>query len=156
LVEQFVGEAKILVGAAHSVASIGARNRLSEWTLRLQMVKRIWSAIPWIVIALVVLVLFGSRDSFESTARVRPVAARAQIDQFLVALQGYKADVGDFPTESQGLAALRENPGVRGWNGPYLPREVPTDPWGLPYRYSLNGGQPQIVSLGGGAGAPSR
>ena len=87
-----------------------------------------------------------SRDNFEGWQRARPLAAKAQIANFLVALDDYQSDVGAYPTESQGLQALRTNPGVRGWNGPYMPQDIPLDPWGMAYRYRLAAGHPQILT----------
>lgn len=58
----------------------------------------------------------------------RPAATKAQIAVFLVALQNYHADTGEFPTEAQGLRALRINPGVHGWKGPYVVTDIARDP----------------------------
>ncbi len=85
------------------------------------------------------------------TARV--VAARAQINSFMTALGAYKLDTGLYPTTEQGLNALRVKPeGLSQWQGPYLPQEIPTDPWGNAYVYrfpSENGGlEPEIISYG--------
>jgi len=85
------------------------------------------------------------------TARV--VAARAQINSFMTALGAYKLDTGLYPTTEQGLNALRVKPeGLNQWQGPYLPQEIPTDPWGNAYIYrfpSENGGlEPEIISYG--------
>jgi general secretion pathway protein G len=75
--------------------------------------------------------------------------AKMQIASFMAVLETYRTDVGSFPTEEQGFEALRSNPGVRGWNGPYLSKDVPLDPWGVPYRYTVIGGRPQVSSIGG-------
>jgi len=67
------------------------------------------------------------------------------------ALGQYKEDTGTFPTNEQGLAALRENPGVKDWKGPYLAQDVPLDPWKRPYVYRYPGehsDEPDIVSYG--------
>jgi general secretion pathway protein G len=93
---------------------------------------------------LLMLLAVVSRDNFEGMERARPIAAQAQIANFLTALDSYYADVGAYPTESQGLQALRTDPGVRGWRGPYMPKDIPLDPWGAPYRYRLDAGRPQI------------
>jgi len=76
----------------------------------------------------------------------------ADIDK---ALEIYKLDVGRYPTNEEGLAALMKRPGAApGWNGPYLKGEaVPTDPWGHPFRYANPGpnGGVEILSLGADA-----
>lgn len=84
------------------------------------------------------------------TARV--TAARAQINSFMTALGAYKLDTGLFPTTEQGLQALRVKPqGVEQWQGPYLPQEIPVDPWGHPYVYKFpgeHGDEPDIICYG--------
>jgi general secretion pathway protein G len=84
------------------------------------------------------------------TARV--TAAHAQINSFMTALGAYKLDTGMFPTTEQGLQALRTRPsGLAQWDGPYLPQEIPPDPWGHAYLYKYpgeHGDEPDIISLG--------
>jgi len=87
---------------------------------------------------------------YDSVSRTRTIATRVEINLFLVALERYRTDVANFPAQAQGLRALRADPGVPGWNGPYLLREIPLDPWGVPYRYALEKGHPIISSLGAG------
>lgn len=59
---------------------------------------------------------------------------KAQIVGLEKALQQYRLDVGRYPTTEQGLAALMTKPAnVNKWAGPYLEKNVPTDPWGRPY-----------------------
>ena len=83
--------------------------------------------------------------------------AGVQIADIDKALEIYKLDVGRYPTNDEGLAALMKRPGsAPGWSGPYLKgAEVPTDPWGHPFRYANPGpnGGIEILSLGAD-GAP--
>jgi general secretion pathway protein G len=84
-----------------------------------------------------------------STARLG--AAKAQIELFGTALDTFRLDVGKYPTTEEGLKALREKPsGVEGWNGPYLPKEIPLDPWKKPYIYKSPGehGDYDLISYG--------
>ncbi len=82
----------------------------------------------------------------------RVTAARAQINSFMTALGAYKLDTGLFPTTEQGLQALRVRPqNVNQWEGPYLPQDIPNDPWGRPYVYKFpgeHGDEPDIVCHG--------
>ena len=86
------------------------------------------------------------------TDAARRVAAKAQINAFTTALGAYKLDTGTYPTTDQGLHALRNHPeGVGQWAGPYLPQDIPNDPWGHPYLYKYpgeHGDEPDIVCLG--------
>jgi len=89
---------------------------------------------------------------FQNVDKSKVVAAKSQIEAFSTALGTYKLDVGTFPTTEQGLQALRIKPGdVANWNGPYMPKDVPPDPWGHPYVYKFpgdHGDEPDIISLG--------
>ena len=84
------------------------------------------------------------------TARV--TAAHAQINSFMTALGSYKLDTGLFPTTDEGLQALRTRPAnANQWQGPYLPAEIPVDPWGRPYVYKYpgeHGDEPDVISYG--------
>jgi hypothetical protein len=65
-------------------------------------------------------------------------------------LDAFHTDCGAYPTEKQGLAALVNNPGLKGWNGPYH-RSVdiePKDPWLTPYRYQTTGDGYTLSSAG--------
>lgn len=88
---------------------------------------------------------------FNSLEKSKVDAAKAQIAAFDTALAAYRLDVGAFPTTDQGLDALRTvPPGVENWDGPYLPKDVPLDPWGHPYIYRSPSkhGDYEIVSYG--------
>ncbi|MGA2038548.1 MAG: type II secretion system major pseudopilin GspG [Bryobacteraceae bacterium] len=84
--------------------------------------------------------------------KAKITAARAQIQDFMGALGTYKLDNGNFPTTEQGLAALRVKPAdAAEWNGPYIPQEIPKDPWGHDYIYKFpgdHGDEPDIISYG--------
>ena len=70
-------------------------------------------------------------------SRSETTTARAQIDSFDKALQAYRIDMGRYPSSSEGLQALVNQPrNDPRWRGPYLKDNIPPDPWGMPYRYS--------------------
>jgi general secretion pathway protein G len=91
-------------------------------------------------------------NMFKSADKARITAAKNQMANFMTALGAYKLDTGIFPTTEQGLGALRVKPAdVLQWNGPYLPHDVPKDPWGHDYLYKYpgeHGDEPDIISLG--------
>lgn len=77
--------------------------------------------------------------------------AAVQIKDLESAAEMYKLDIGRFPSDQEGLQALVSQPsGVSGWNGPYLRKGLPADPWGNPYRYRSPGqnGEVDIFTLG--------
>ncbi len=78
-------------------------------------------------------------------------ATRAQIELFATALDTFRLDVGRYPTTEEGLQALRQKPGgVERWDGPYLKKDLPLDPWSKPYVYKSHGdhGPYDIISYG--------
>jgi general secretion pathway protein G len=78
-------------------------------------------------------------------------AAKAQIELFGTALDTFRLDVGRYPNSQEGLASLMQKPGgVDRWDGPYLRKDLPPDPWGKPYVYKSPGdhGVYDIISYG--------
>jgi general secretion pathway protein G len=88
---------------------------------------------------------------FGKVSLAKQKAAKAQIELFGTALDAFRLDVGRYPTTEDGLKALREKPsGVEGWQGPYLPKEIPLDPWNSAYIYKCPGehGEYDLISYG--------
>lgn len=78
--------------------------------------------------------------------------ALVQIRDFESAIEVYMLDTGQFPTTEQGLEALVSDPGVTGWNGPYLRRnEIPEDPWNNTYVYRYPGDRADFDIMSYGA-----
>ncbi len=72
--------------------------------------------------------------------KARAQAAKTQIELLGTALDTFRLDVGRYPTSQEGLQALRAAPGgLPRWDGPYLKKEVPLDPWGRAYLYESPG-----------------
>jgi len=67
-------------------------------------------------------------------------ATRAQIELLGTALDTFRLDIGRYPTTEEGLQALRQKPATLDrWDGPYIKKELPEDPWGKPYVYKSPG-----------------
>jgi general secretion pathway protein G len=66
-------------------------------------------------------------------------AAKTQIELLGQALDQFRLDTGRYPSTAEGLNALLTDPGLQGWDGPYLKKGVPNDPWGRPYHYESPG-----------------
>ena|SRR5436853_6746291 len=95
---------------------------------------------------LVVMVIIGLLASFVGPRYFSQVgkseikAARAQIDALEKALDQYRLDTGHYPAPDHGLGALiTRPPNEPKWDGPYLRKAVPQDPWGNPYVYRIPG-----------------
>ncbi len=78
--------------------------------------------------------------------------ALVQVASLSSAIELYYLDVGEYPTQHQGISALITKPaGVENWNGPYLKKANDLkDPWGRPYIYVYPGthGEFDVSSLG--------
>ena len=89
---------------------------------------------------------------FKKADQAKITATRSQIESFMTALGQYKLDTGMFPTTEQGLVALRIRPNdMAQWAGPYMPKDIPKDPWGHDFLYkypSEHGDEPEIISYG--------
>ncbi len=89
---------------------------------------------------------------WKKVSAAKQTATREQMNGFMTALGIYKLDTGRFPTTEQGLEALRVKPAeVKRWDGPYLPQDIPDDPWGGAYVYRYPGEygeEPDIISYG--------
>jgi general secretion pathway protein G len=90
---------------------------------------------------LIVIVIMGLLASLvapkffsQLSSSERGIAA-AQMSAFEMALDTYRLDVGRYPAN---LQELRESNDKK-WDGPYLPKKIPLDPWGFPYVYSTPG-----------------
>lgn len=107
---------------------------------------------------LVVVVIIGlfvalvGPSLWKNADKAKVTATRAQIGNFMTALGSYKLDTGTFPTTEEGLQALRvKPPEATQWAGPYMPQEIPKDPWGHDYVYKFpgeHGDEPDIISYG--------
>jgi general secretion pathway protein G len=106
---------------------------------------------------LVVLVVLGllagivGPKYFSQLGKSEVKVARAQIESLAKALDLYRLDVGHYPTSEQGLAALVAKPSdATKWDGPYLQKGVPLDPWSREYLYRSPGenGEYDLLSLG--------
>ena len=110
---------------------------------------------------LIVMVIIGMLAAlvgprmFGKVGKSKQKAAKAQISLFETALDTYRLDIGRYPTTDMGMEALRTKPdGLEKWDGPYLPKEIPVDPWGNPYEYRSPSehGDYEIISRGADAG----
>lgn len=106
---------------------------------------------------LVVMVIIGLLAAyvgpryFAQIGKSEVKTARAQIVGLEKALDQYRIDTGHYPTTDEGLAALVTRPSNEAkWDGPYLTKAVPADPWGHPYQYKSPGdhGEVDIISMG--------
>lgn len=72
--------------------------------------------------------------------QAKETAAKTDISNIEVALDSFEIDTGRFPTDTEGLKALLEEPinTREDWKGPYLKR-APMDPWGKEYLYRYPG-----------------
>lgn len=105
---------------------------------------------------LVVMVIIGLLAAlvgprlFPQLGKGKQSAAKAQIELIGQALDQFRLDTGRYPTTQEGLNALVTNPGIEKWDGPYLKKGLPNDPWSRPYQYLSPGshGEYDLFSYG--------
>jgi len=104
-----------------------------------------------VIIIIGLLAAFVAPKFFGKVSEAKQKAAKAQIELFGTALDALRLDVGRYPSTDEGLKALREKPsGMDSWKGPYLPKEIPMDPWNNSYVYKSPGehGDYDLISYG--------
>jgi general secretion pathway protein G len=107
---------------------------------------------------LIVIVILGlllslvAPTMFSKVSSSQRKTAMAQMHMLATALDTYRLDLGEYPAT---LDELRTSTKPH-WDGPYLPRDVPLDPWGHPYVYAVPGenGQPYALRSLGKDGRP--
>ena len=142
---------------ANSASTLEVNENRSRKALHLRRIGRRSLGFTLIEL-LVVMVIIGLLGAlvvprlFKNVGKSKVTAAKAQIAAFETALGAYRLDVGTFPTTEDGLQALRTKPAsANHWDGPYLPKDIPLDPWGNPYVYKFpgeHGDEPDIISYG--------
>jgi len=113
-----------------------------------------------VIVIIGLLVGYVAPRYFSQVGKSEVQVAKAQIDGLEKALDQYRLDTRRYPSAEQGLEALVTRPSNEpNWNGPYLKKAVPADPWGRAYVYRTPGrnGDFDLVSFGrdgkpGGAG----
>ena len=106
---------------------------------------------------LVVMVILGliaavaTQTFFKKVDTANRTSAKNQITELEGALDLFRLDAGRYPTAEEGLQALRTRPnGLETWDGPYLKKDLPLDPWKKPFIYRRPGqhGDFDLLSLG--------
>ena len=102
-----------------------------------------WTFVETLIVMSIVLILTAAvgLSAIKQLDKAKIVTARSQIETFSLALDSYYLDTGNYPTQNIGLSALWTNPFVetKGWNGPYITKPIPKDPWGNEYIYIVPG-----------------
>ncbi len=93
-----------------------------------------------VILVIGLLASFVAPRYFSQIGKSEAQVARAQIDAFEKALDQFRLDLGRYPTTEQGLRVLVDRPSADPkWNGPYMKKAIPPDPWGRAYVYRSPG-----------------
>ena len=100
-----------------------------------------------VVMAIIsMLAIMVAPNLFRQQAGAMRDVARTEISTLEAALDIYRLDVGEYPDSLDGL--MTNDSGRASWNGPYLRRSVPLDPWDNDYIYDASGRDFTLISYG--------
>ena len=100
-----------------------------------------------VVMAIIsMLAIMVAPNIFNQQAGAKRDAALSQISTLEAALDTYRLDVGEYPDSLEGL--MENDSDSAAWNGPYLRRAVPQDPWGNDYVYEGSPREFTLISYG--------
>ena len=98
---------------------------------------------------LIVIVILGLLMSivaptmFSKVGSSKQKTALAQMQMLHTSLDTYRLDIGDYPKT---LSELRKSE-LPNWDGPYIPKDIPADPWGNAYFYQTPGNDGEEFTL---------
>jgi general secretion pathway protein G len=104
-----------------------------------------------VIVIIGMLVGYVGPRYFKQVGKSQITVVRDQLHAFGQALDQYRLDTGHYPSNEQGLDALMAKPtNETKWDGPYLKKAVPLDPWGNAYIYKSPGdhGEYDMLSYG--------
>jgi len=99
-----------------------------------------------LMIVLIILGLLGSLVApklFSKVSSSKKKTAIAQMQMFETAIDTYRLDLGRVPSSLDEL--IKSN--TPNWDGPYLPKAIPLDPWGKPYIYITPGKDNSLYTI---------
>ncbi len=100
-----------------------------------------------VVMAIIsMLAIMVAPNLFRQQAGAMRDVAMTEISTLEAALDIYRLDVGEYPDSLDGL--MTNDSGRASWNGPYLRRSVPLDPWDNDYIYDASGRDFTLISYG--------
>jgi general secretion pathway protein G len=111
-----------------------------------------------VILILAILAALVVPNVLNKTGAAKISKAKADLATLRDAIDQFRIDCDRYPTTQEGFDSLRNPPsGANGWHGPYLNKDLGTDPWGNPYIYSTpgpNGHDGYVVESYGADGAP--
>ncbi|OED34547.1 type II secretion system protein GspG [PVC group bacterium (ex Bugula neritina AB1)] len=99
-----------------------------------------------LLVVIVIISIVGAiayPQTMKHISKAKQTSCQTQIEIFSATLDNYYLDNSHYPSTEQGLEALRTKPETEpltpDWNGPYIKKNIPLDPWGKPYIYNSPG-----------------
>jgi len=100
-----------------------------------------------VMVILGLLASFVAPKMFGKIGSSKQKTAQTQMEMFSTALDMYRLDIGNYPESLEALRVSNDS----NWQGPYLPKDIPKDPWGNAYIFKFPGEKSEfdLMSLGG-------
>ncbi len=95
-----------------------------------------------LMVVMFILVMLAGVVTVMVTNRVedaKHAKAIADVNELETAIDTYHLQNGQYPTALEDLYTKPNGQDLPNWNGPYIKKPVPNDPWGVPYYYIVPG-----------------
>jgi general secretion pathway protein G len=108
--------------------------------LRISRARRGFTLVEIMVVVVVLGILAAViiPNLFGQTDKAMVSRARSDIATLATEVNAFRLDMHRVPTQDEGLGVLRVPPqgdDANLWKGPYATKDIPPDPWGVPYQY---------------------
>src|SRR3954470_6224380 len=89
-----------------------------------------------VIVVIAILATLVAPNVFQHVSTAKTSTAKSQIEMLSTALDAYRLDNGQYPTNQKGFEGFVMKPTIdppSTWRGPYLRKAIPLDPWNEPY-----------------------
>ena len=95
-----------------------------------------------------ILITMVAQNNFGINNESRVIEVNQNLRSIEGALSVYRKELGDYPSNEEGLTVLIEAQSTSDWQGPYLRDDLLSDPWNRLYYYERTPSHYRLYTLG--------